>query len=265
MHPRIHFTDSSLFNPVHPIEVNLIGAGGTGSQVLTALARLNCALNALGHAGLFLRLWDDDKVSEANLGRQLFAECELGLFKSSALINRCNRFFGTDWKAETVRFEKDAFGRLPAQAMATLYVSCTDSVKARFGIADILNELKDERDYCTMPKYWLDFGNSRYSGQVILSTVGEIEQPRSKQYETVAKLPFITEEYGEQLVNSETADDTPSCSLAEALEKQDLFINSTLAQMGCSLLWSLLRNGMTENRGFFLNLRDFRSLPLPVG
>ena len=27
-------------------------------------------------------------------------------------------------------------------------------------------------------------------------------------------------------------DDTPSCSLAEALEKQDLFINSTLAQMG---------------------------------
>jgi hypothetical protein len=50
----------------------------------------------------------------------------------------------------------------------------------------------------------------------------------------VENLPFITEEFGELLKISEAEDDTPSCSLAEALEKQDLFINSTLAQMGSS-------------------------------
>jgi hypothetical protein len=40
----------------------------------------------------------------------------------------------------------------------------------------------------------------------------------------------------------EAQDDSnePSCSLAEALEKQDLFINSTLANMAASLLWNLL-------------------------
>jgi len=66
------------------------------------------------------------------------------------------------------------------------------------------------------------------------------------------------------LLQSEEQDDTPSCSLAEALEKQELFINSALAQMGCSLLWSLFRYGMTEYRGFFLNLGNFQSQPLKV-
>ena len=68
----------------------------------------------------------------------------------------------------------------------------------------------------------------------------------------------------ELLKQSEVEDDTPSCSLAEALEKQDLFINSTLAQMGSSLLWNLFRNGMTEIRGFFLNLKNFQSQPIKL-
>ena len=33
---KIHFTDSDLINPTNPILVNVIGAGGTGSKVLTA-------------------------------------------------------------------------------------------------------------------------------------------------------------------------------------------------------------------------------------
>ena len=93
----------------------------------------------------------------------------------------------------------------------------------------------------------------------MLSTVENIKQPNSEKYQTVSHLPYVTEEFGELLLQSETEDDTPSCSLADALEKQDLFINSTLAQMGCSLLWNLFRNGLTENRGFFLNLKNFHS------
>ena len=37
---RVHYIDNYLVNPQHPVTVNLIGAGGTGSQVLTCLARL---------------------------------------------------------------------------------------------------------------------------------------------------------------------------------------------------------------------------------
>ena len=262
---KVHFTDNNLINPTNPVTVNLIGAGGTGSQVLTALARINHALTELNHAGLSVRLWDDDVITEANLGRQLFAESEMGLYKSVALINRVNRFFGTNWKAETQKFEKDYLGKIQNNMKSEIYISCVDSVKSRFDIAEILNELKiDKSYYRNQCKYWIDFGNSQFTGQVLLSTIGNIKQPNSEKYETVENLPFITEEFGELLKISELEDNTPSCSLAEALEKQDLFINSVLAQMGSSLLWSLFRNGLIENRGFFLNLKNFYSQPIKL-
>lgn len=260
---KVHFTDNDLLDPTNPIELNLIGAGGTGSQVLMALARMNHALTELNHAGLSVRVWDNDVVTEANLGRQLFAENELGLYKSVALINRVNRFFGTNWKAESQKFETNKLGKIQNNMQSTIYISCVDNVKSRFHIAGILNELKERGGYYrNQAKYWMDFGNSQYIGQVLLSTVEKIKQPNSRKYETIDNLPFVTEEFGELLKISKLEDDTPSCSLSEALEKHDLFINSTLAQMGSSLLWSLFRNGLTQNRGFFLNLKNFHSQPI---
>lgn len=260
----VHFTDSYLISPTNPVSVNLIGAGGTGSKVLTALMEINESLIALGHAGLQVRLWDDDVITGANLGRQRFFECETGLYKSVALINRINRCIGTNWKAETLKFEKDKFGRLPENARAIITITCVDNVQSRFGVAEILKEHSHHRQYHDEPKYWLDFGNSQDTGQVILSTIGTIKQPNSEKYQTVASLPFVTDEFGELLKQSEKEDNTPSCSLAEALEHQDLFINSSLAQMGCSLLWNLFRRGMTEYKGFFHNLKDFRTHPIKV-
>lgn len=262
---KIHFTDNYLISPTNPITVNLIGAGGTGSKVLTALMEINHSLVALGHAGLCVRLWDDDIVTGANLGRQRFAQSETGLYKSATLINRVNRFMGTNWKAETIKFEKDALGQLPKNAQSSIYISCVDSVKARFEIADILKILNSHRPHRDQSKYWMDFGNSQHTGQVVLSTIADIKQPDSAKYETVASLPFVTEEFGDLLQESESTDQTPSCSLADALQKQDLFINATLAQMGCSLLWNLFRCGMTPYRGFFLNLTNFQTHPLKVG
>jgi len=54
----------------------------------------------------------------------------------------------------------------------------------------------------------------------------------------------------------------PSCSLAEALTKQDLFINSTLANLGCNLLWNLITCGGIEFNGLFLNLRNMKVNPI---
>lgn len=41
---KIHYTDRYLLNPHHPVTVFVIGAGGTGSQVATNLARMSIAL-----------------------------------------------------------------------------------------------------------------------------------------------------------------------------------------------------------------------------
>jgi PRTRC genetic system ThiF family protein len=260
-----HIVEKTLLNPYNPLMVNLIGAGGTGSQFLTALARINYSLIALNHPGLMVRVFDDDKVEEANLGRQLFSSAELGLYKAVALVNRINLFFGTNWKAIPERYDATILKDEPELAMAEITISCVDTVSARFEIANLLSQIyKSKKHSYHHPLYWMDFGNSKETGQVILSTIAEIQQPASKKFDVVSRLPLVTEEFKELLESSEKGDNTPSCSLAEALTKQDLFINSALANLGASLLWQMFREGMLFNRGFFLNMKDFRAQPIKV-
>lgn len=259
--PSIHFVDNYVINPTNPILITVVGAGGTGSQVITALSRMNHALQQLRHPGFQVTVYDDKMVTAANLGRQLFTDAELGLPKSVAIINRINRFFGSNWKAVPEKFDDNAitsFG-FPGH----IIISCTDSVPARFTIGKLLRNHPQNDTGSDRLLYWMDFGNSRFTGQVLLSTVTEIPQPKSDKFKPVKKLPFVTEEFG-QLLQSQPDDNTPSCSLGEALEKQDLFINSTLANLGMSLLWSMFREGILSYRGFFLNLKDFKMQPIRV-
>ncbi|RKF37168.1 hypothetical protein BCY89_05820 [Sphingobacterium siyangense] len=263
---NVHFLDNYLLSPTNPIRVNVIGAGGTGSKFMTALMEINHSLLELNHPGLEVHLWDDDLITSANVGRQRFAESEKGLFKSQAIINRLNRWSGTNWKGITEKFQRGEGGEIPLHAGASIYVSCVDTVGSRFTIAEILQELNSKyANHRDKGRYWLDLGNTKYTGQAILSTIGKIEQPTSKKFKTFDSLPSIIAEYGDAMLSSEKEDNTPSCSLAEALLKQDLFINSTIAQMGASLLWNMFKTGMTENRGFFLNLKNFRTQPICVG
>lgn len=261
----MHYTDNYLINPTNPITINLIGAGGTGSRMLTELARMNHSLVALGHTGLQVTLYDDDSVTTANQGRQLFADAEVGLYKAIALINRTNRFFGTNWKAVTEKFSTANLKSLPNRGKANIHISCVDTVSARFDITQVLKDYvgNNSRER-NKSLYWLDMGNARNTGQAVLSTIEEIRQPTSKLYRTVATLPMITDEFKE-LLEVQSDNNEPSCSLAESLEKQDLYINAILASMGASLLWKLFREGMIEYRGFFLNLSNFKSEPILAG
>lgn len=251
----LHFTDTYLLQPQHRVTVNLIGAGGTGSQVLEALARMDSALYQLGHPGLEVTVYDADEVAESNIGRQLFSPADLGLNKSTCLVTRINRFYGLDWTAIPEMYSKSS-------PTANITVSCVDNIKSRLMIGKRLknnwNEICREK-----PVYWLDFGNMQKTGQVVLGTVNEVKQPQNSGFRTVASLPTIYEMF--DLTQVDEREGGPSCSLAEALRKQDLFINSTLAQVGCALLWKLFREGKTEYQGAFLNLETMRVNPMAVG
>lgn len=260
---RVHYIDNYLLNPQHPVTVNLIGAGGTGSQVLTCLARLDVTLRALGHPGLFVTLYDPDIVTDANIGRQLFGSSDLGLNKAQCLITRVNNFFGNDWKAVPDIFPtvlKDA----RRDDMANITVTCTDNIKSRLDLWNVLKAVpaSNYRDYET-PLYWMDFGNTQNTGQVVLGTIPKkMKQPASELYKTVDSLKVITRFV--KYARVKETDSGPSCSLAEALEKQDLFINSTLAQLGCNILWKMFRNGMLEHHGLFLNLETMKVNPIII-
>ncbi len=236
----VHYTDSYLLNPQHVITVCVIGAGGTGSQMLSNLARINQALLAFDHPGLHVYCFDDDKVSDANVGRQLFSPSDVGYYKSTVLISRLNRFFGTSWEAIA-----DKYNGTPAN----IIISCVDTAAARIEIDKMISLKGSEpHEKCL---YWLDLGNLQKTGQVILGTLKNIKQPKSEE-ETTDKLKTVTQEF--KLSKIKEVNQGPSCSLAAALAKQDLFINSTLAQFGANLIWKLFREGMIRVRGCYVNL-----------
>lgn len=260
---RVHYIDNYLLNPQHPVTINLIGVGGTGSQVLTNLARLDVTLRALNHPGLFVKVYDPDVVTESNIGRQLFSFSDLGLNKAQCLVTRLNHFFGNDWQAMPNIYPSNVHAAKD-EDIANITITCTDNIKSRLDMWKILKAVPDNdyRDYKT-PLYWLDFGNTQTSGQVVLGTVPKkIKQPKSQQYKTIDSLKVITR-YVRYARVKET-DSGPSCSLAEALERQDLFINSTLAQFGCNLIWKMFRNGMIEHHGLYLNLATIKVNPISL-
>ena len=261
---KIHYTDLYLLNPYHPVTVFVVGAGGTGSQVATNLARMSVALQALGHPGLHVTIFDPDTITEANIGRQLFSGSELGLNKAVALVTRINRFFGFSWQAKGNRYPPKSSADRENPELANIIITCTDNTRSRMELWRFLKGHRgDTSDNEQVPIYWMDFGNTQDTGQVVLGTVPKkIKQPASKLYETVESLKVITRYVKYAKVKEK--DSGPSCSLAEALEKQDLFINSTLAQLGCNILWKMFRNGMIEHQGLYLNLSTLKMNPIPV-
>lgn len=254
---RVHFVPTYLLQPQHPISVYLIGAGGTGSQVLTCLGRMNASLIALGHPGLHVTVFDPDVVTEANQGRQLFSPSDIELNKAVCLVTRINRFFGIAWQAvPSVYTYKD-------HGPANIFITCTDNILSRLSLSNNLkaNKRKSYTDHHAQ-FYWIDFGNTQNTGQVVVGSAGSIEQPKSEKFKVVDTLPMVTDLFDYKKVRDK--DSGPSCSLAEALEKQDLFINSTLAQLGCDIIWKMFRNGMIENHGLFLNLETMKMNPISL-
>lgn len=257
----VHFPHEYLKNPVHKVTIDLVGIGGTGSQVLTALARMNEALVGLGKPGLHVRAWDIDTVTPANMGRQLFSPADLGENKASVLITRINRFFGYSWQAMPELYK----GKL----VSNILITCVDSAKARLDINDVLVNrninLKEKAEHPTDNLYyWLDIGNLQKTGQVVLGTMTTCPQPKTiDSCKTKSVLPTVVKKFP-QLKKIKEVNQGPSCSLAEALEKQDLFINSTLSQFGCNLIWKLFKEEFIKHQGCYVNLETMTVNPIKL-
>lgn len=65
---RLHYLDAEIASSQHMITVNLVGAGGTGSHMLTNLAILSSALERLGRQPLFIKVFDPDIIQSHNVG-----------------------------------------------------------------------------------------------------------------------------------------------------------------------------------------------------
>jgi PRTRC genetic system ThiF family protein len=260
---KAHYTADYLINPAHPVTINLIGCGGTGSQVITSLARMHVALRALGHPGLYVRAIDPKIVTEANFGRQLFSVSDIGQPKCTILVGRINRFFSLDWESAHAVYDEKA--KIPS---ANITISCVDSGPARKKIKSALLEAHEN----SWPKagnhtrvedfqkiyYWMDFGNSMDRGQVVISTLGDIEQPKDSGFDCRGRLPTV-DKLHRDIFNVGKANEQ-----AEALTKQDLFINTNLANMGLAILWKMFRQLRITYHGCYVNLSTMLTNPIPI-
>lgn len=135
-----------------------------------------------------------------------------------------------------------------------------DTIEARKQVNESLIRTYQQwnNDPYARPYYWLDLGNTQNSGQFIIGTVNHLsmfDQPNSSAtLDPIGDLPTIFQKYPD-FEHQKTKDMGPSCSLAEALTKQDLFINSTLVNLAAGMLWKMFRQGRINYQGAFLNLQ----------
>lgn len=250
-----------LRHNIHPelltrqVRICLIGAGGTGSIFLSGLARLHLSLKAKGHpGGLAVDVYDPDTVSESNIGRQLFYASDIGLNKAIVLCHRLNMAYGLDFRAFPERFAENPYSG------HDLYVSCVDSRASRREIHHTLYRRNSSR-----PVYWLDLGNGVEDGQVCLGEPLSHFMPTRGKRANPMRLPTITEFYPDLLdLNIPDDDSMPTCSLAEALERQSLFICQEMATRGLTILWNLFSDGGLNYHGQFTNLKSGRTTPLMI-
>ena len=252
----IHYLTPELMQNTHPITIALIGCGGSGSNLLTQLGRINHTLVELGKPGLQVTVFDPDKVSATNIGRQLFSCAEIGQFKSMAMVSRLNRFFSTGWKAIPEQFDM-----LTAPQGFNIYISAVDSISSRKKIKQAIDSFYNHQNGVPLPNqsfYWMDAGNTRDKGQVILGTLRNITQPDSSSYDCLSKLSTFFEAFPHMLDANEDHS-IPSCSMAQAIRNQDPFINSIVANYAASLIFNLIHQGFTCYNAQFINLNSYRT------
>jgi PRTRC genetic system ThiF family protein len=230
-----------------PIRILVVGCGGNGSAIVSGLPYLHQALLAFGHpGGLAVTLIDPDTVSETNCVRQPFCRTDIGFPKAIVLVNRTNLFWGLNWQGMQAQIQQ-----LKKGSDVDFLIGCVDTRKARRAI--------EKWVLSSRILYWLDIGNNASSGQFVLGQPKNFANGKRKN-----RLPSVAELYPEIVSANGREDDQPSCSAAEALTRQEPFVNQNLAYQALAMLTQLLRHGSLSYQGGFCNLASGQVVPLPI-
>lgn len=232
-----------------PVRMLVVGCGGTGSAIAGGLPYLHQAMIVAGHpGGLDVTLMDGDIISPTNCVRQPFGQNEIGLSKALVLATRLNLFWGLHWTAVPNHL-------LPQSDISRVdaLIGCVDSRAARRTINQLVGGLRSR------VAYWLDLGNGADSGQFVLG------QPHNgRNLRSSARLRTAAELLPEIVEPDLDAENEPSCSALESLERQEPFVNQTLAYHALGLLAQLFRYGRIEHHGAFVHIGQNRVRPLAI-
>ena len=152
--------------PVKDAVVVQVGCGGTGSFLAEAVCRLLIGRDA------DLVLVDLDRVETHNVGRQAFDPDEVGQFKAQVLAQRLAKRFGRTIGYAVRPYDAGLHSRIfrAQPSRLNLLIGAVDNAEARRALAATLDNRLDV--------LWLDCGNGRNSGQVLLGNATRAEDLR---------------------------------------------------------------------------------------
>ena len=221
----------------------LIGCGGTGSWLAPHIVRYARLLNEKFDRDVQVTFIDPDKVEAKNVYRQNFAECEIGMFKADALAFRYGLAWGIQIGAVHTRFS--ASMSLPQvnhnTTGLTVFIGCVDNTPARREIAQRMEGYRNNREICL----WLDAGNKKTVGQVLLGT--ETVKDNPLLFDGVCTwLPLPSQQHPELIqIDDDGEDDQPedatlSCAELAMRGSQSLSINCRMAAAAGEMLGKAL-------------------------
>lgn len=144
--------------PRNEVSLVLVGCGGTGSWLAPAVVRIARLLHESRGTEVHVTFVDPDSVEEKNIYRQNFCAAEIGKNKAQALAERYGFAWGVEVRYAACRYSEHLVGG----GGSTIVIGCVDTTRARLEISGTSNG---------WPLYWLDCGNEKNSGQVVLGAM----------------------------------------------------------------------------------------------
>ena len=207
-------------------EVILVGCGGTGAQLARSIARIiRMMQDSDKSVPKTIRFIDPDIIEMTNVGRQLFTNQMCGMNKAVELARRFNMALGLNIEAIPEPFDPDRHVKRNSSA---IILGAVDNWKARKAMSIVEGAT------------WIDCGNSRYTGQVIIGNTHNAETMTralknvKPQTTGIRYLPHAGMLYPELLApdpEEERLAQTLSCAELMELSLQSATVNQLVASV----------------------------------
>ena len=253
------------------LSIIMVGCGGTGSWLAPTVVRTARLLVEKFNKTVKVVFVDPDTVEPKNCYRQNFAEFEIGQNKAETLATRYGLVWGLDVLALPRRFDAELDKLLNNEHQTyyglTVLIGCVDNPPAR---AEIQRYITEKAGY-SAARWWLDCGNSRHSGQVLLGGFNNKNDTAAFPIPGYcARLPLPTDQHPDLLIEQpiEDADESGlSCADLALRGTQGLAVNQQVAAIaGDYLLQMLVYGTLTKFQTYFdQSSGTMRSTPITPG
>lgn len=245
-----------------------VGAGGTGSFAALAIARFMYELKESGKA-VELLIVDPDVVENGNIPRSNFCAAEVGRHKAQTLAKRITLAWGLECHYANEPFDAELHLKQSASdyRSLTILIGCVDNHLARLEMHRAVEQLQGYRSDDAPGIWWIDGGNGKYSGQVLLgSTTKRLKPEKHFVGSSICRsLPAPSLVHPELLTDQEKESrplTSASCPERIRLGEQSLNVNQRVAVEIAEILTSmfLTRNLKRFATHFDLETGTSRSL-----